>query len=155
MQTEHLDVLTDTFCDVLETAAFVFGDVVPHDDRWSGGESLAVSMSFAGPSFGHVTLVLPNELAIELVANVLGVEEDAPEVSELLDDGIAELLNVTCNHFLSRWVGGSETFEVGIPSVSRLAGDAGPTGGAQQPEVCLLVGDHPVRLRAEVFTGQA
>lgn len=127
-----VQTVSDVFCEVLEAFAFMFADPLPADAAEVGGdEALRVTMTFAGPSGGTMTLVAPEPLCRSLAANALGIDDEDAIPDEAKADSLKELLNITCGNVLTKTFGTSPVFNLSIPEVAeadpevwrRLMGD--------------------------------
>ncbi len=104
---------------VLEKQAFLFTEpeepeIFPDPDT----EYFCAEMSFSGHTTGELILVVPQKIAIELAANILGEDIDDPDLPTKSLDALKELLNVACGHILSTYAGEQVVFSLSIPKVT-------------------------------------
>ncbi|MCX8118306.1 MAG: chemotaxis protein CheX [Desulfobacterota bacterium] len=107
---------------------------------WIGAE-----IGFEGRLSGQMAFFVPAELARTMVANFLGLEEEAPTPSQALDV-VGELCNMVCGNLFSKldrkgvWVlTPPKAWECSEPTLPRDKGDAGIS-------LPLLVEGYPVKL---------
>jgi CheY-specific phosphatase CheX len=148
MQTEHMELLSGVFCEVLEKMAFMFGERVEKEDLPQiAAEYVQVKMTFTGPLRGGLALAVPSDMRAEFAANVLGMEPDDEFVEKRASDALKEVLNVTCGHMLTTLVGEEPVFDLSIPTLSSI-NKVECSALLSEPEtLCFLVDDHPVLLR--------
>jgi CheY-specific phosphatase CheX len=128
MSPSHDDVLKEVFTEVAERLAFVFASEVDEDHASAGTAAhLEATMTFSGPTEGRLRLVVPRDLAREMAANILGLDDDDTAVESRTYDALGEVLNVTCGHLLTRLHGEEPVFEMTVPQVRTLE-----PGGWQQ-----------------------
>ncbi len=144
-------MLTEVFCDVIESLAFMFGDAAENGELpASQGDCVLASMTFSGPISGRLELAVPGEMRPEIAANVLGVDPDDELVLMGADDALKELLNVVCGQVLTRMAGDEPVFDLSVPEVSDLEASAW-AAMAQTPGVAkVLIDENPVLLRLTI-----
>ena len=115
------EVLTDVVMGVLEDLAMVFADEFDPDDieAAASGQTLEVSVDFRGPKCGSLHLLVSDELPVEIAANVLGLDEDDPDIESMLDDALKELANVTIGQCLTAMEGVEAVFDLSPPRLER------------------------------------
>jgi Chemotaxis phosphatase CheX len=122
MATNHEETLGEVLCEVFESFAFMFGDVVEPDEMPDvAGDCVRASMEFTGQMTGALTLALPCSMCPEIAANVLGVSPNDEAVMEKAADALKELLNITCGHVLTSIAGEEPVFDLSVPEVSLMA----------------------------------
>jgi len=103
---------------ILEQQAFLFADPLPEGGfKAGGGEYLAASLVFEGPSRGGALAAVPESLARELAANLLGAEPGDETAAEHAADALGEFLNVACGHLLTTLFGTGPVFNLGAPRI--------------------------------------
>ena len=115
-------VIGEVFESVLQNLAFMFVESV-EKETLQNMESpqdipekfIKASMAFTGPKNGWVNLMVPEELAKELAANIIGKELDKNISQKHLQDALKEVLNVTCGNLLSAVVGHQPVFDAASP----------------------------------------
>ena len=111
-------VTSQVFTQVLESLAMMFADQVENDELpQQGGECIAVSIEFVGPSSGALCLMASQQAAEEVAANVLGLDVGDPEVESSAHDALGELLNVTVGQLLTAIAGDEPVFDLTAPVV--------------------------------------
>ncbi|MHC4870622.1 MAG: chemotaxis protein CheX [Planctomycetota bacterium] len=78
---------------------------------WS---KLAINSPFAG----SITLVAPRQLLLSLTEDMFGIDKDEL-TDEMINDGLAEILNTLTGRIMAVVVQQEETFELGIPEGGR------------------------------------
>jgi hypothetical protein len=140
----------------LEEAAFVFvEDVAPGDAPWGGELLLEACIPFTGPTPGDLALSVSRDHAIELAANLLGVDPEAPEADGAASDALGELANILCGVLLERWFPGDKRYGMGTPLVRRIDATAYGARAAAAALFQTLVTDEGRRIDAAVFPPSA
>src|SRR5262245_4380095 len=89
------------FCEVLEKQAFLFADPVDAGSFDAGdGGFIAVDLAFSGDAKGSFTLALPERMAGELAANIMGLDSGDPDAEAASRDACKEFLNVAAGNIL-------------------------------------------------------
>lgn len=115
------ELVTETFCNILEMFAFIFADPVEVETVTDAPEDArAVRMTFSGDRTGTLEMAVPAELCGELAANVLGVEPDDPACIEKGADALQELLNVLCGQLLTAVAGEDVVCDLSQPKTELL-----------------------------------
>ena len=123
LQHDQSEALTEVFCSVLETLAFMFGDQVEKDELPpESDENLAVKIRFKGPNAGELTLIAPADICLELAANILGVDDSSELADAKAHDALKELVNVTCGQLLTTIFGEEPVFDLTVPEVQPIDG---------------------------------
>lgn len=124
MANKHSELISEVFCSVLETQAFMFGEPVDLEDLPPrAGEYIKAQMGFAGPLKGTLALAMPEAMCTEVAANVLGLDLDDDEAADSAQDALQELLNVVCGQVLTELAGEEPVFDLTVPEVTAV-GDA-------------------------------
>lgn len=101
--------------DVLGDLAFLVTDDEPPqpstDAVW-----MECRISYAGPGSGELHCWCPRDFAVQLAANLLGVEPDNPLVQSGIHDALCEFMNVVCGQFVTARHGTSPVFNLSIPT---------------------------------------
>jgi chemotaxis protein CheX len=149
MTSEQLEKLADVFRNILETQAFMFGELVaPADLPAAKGEFLEARMTFAGPTSGSVLLATTRPACVELAANTLGIEPDAAAAAQA-EDALKELLNITCGSSLTEIAGTKPVFDLSVPEVRSIASDRWQALKAEKDALAFNVDEFPVLLKME------
>ena len=116
MQNEVQDQVCSTFMEVVEKLTFMFGEVVPKEEVHSPGTKFTLaSMSFNGDVKGLLSVAVPTDMTAEIAANILGLEPEDIESEEMMNDALAEMLNVVCGHVIMALVGTGANFKLDSP----------------------------------------
>ena len=139
------------FSDVMEQMAFMFAEAAEEEEAPSMGDTGLVQavMGFEGPFHGTLELVVPRAICEELAANVLGLEPDDEMVTHAPFDALKELLNITCGNLLTALAGETPVFDLTIPEVKQLEGNAWNALRTRPGAVYCLVDSYPVLLHLE------
>ena len=93
------EILARTLGQVLEEAAFVFGEATD-DPPPLCGPVLQARLAYDGDHQGELVLAAPHELAATLAANLLGEEEGGAAMTGDDADAVGELLNMIAGSLL-------------------------------------------------------
>jgi len=120
MSQVHLTAgpLADVTRSVLGDAAFLFCDEVPEGAAPTEGKYAEARISFVAPTSGSIVLRVPWNIALEAAANLLGSEQDDPEVEADALSAVGELLNMISGSALSAWFGPNTQWTLGVPATS-------------------------------------
>lgn len=134
--------LTAVLSDVLGNLAFMIGEEGPADlsagTVWLQGE-----VQYRGPVEGALRCWCTRALAIQLAANLLGVEPEAGEAQLSAEDALGEFLNVLGGQLVTARYGSEPVFALSIPTVRECV-DAPPPSGHAAGEMCRwFVGGEP------------
>jgi chemotaxis protein CheY-P-specific phosphatase CheC len=108
-------ILFETSKKVFEDAAFALVDS-PDEAASEPSPLSVVCVDFCGPFSGRMALQAPETLSRAVAANMLGIEEDDPEVAGKTEDALGELLNMICGNFLPAVAGAEPEFKIGAPA---------------------------------------
>jgi hypothetical protein len=101
--------------DVLSSLAFMVVDdepcAAPADTAWYSG-----AIAYRGPFSGTVRCWCTQTFALELAANLLGLEPGDPQAQPAALDAVREFLNVLCGQLVTRWYGTEAEFDIGLPT---------------------------------------
>lgn len=113
---------------ILEDAAFLLIDPTDDFDGWAE-EVVEARIAFSGPLVGTVRLVACRRLAVEIAANMLGIDELEPDAQA--SDGLAlgELVNIVAGAMVARLCGTRVACDLGLPNVATAGGASWPRPG--------------------------
>ncbi len=146
-QTLKAEPLAAVARSVLADAAFLFCDDVPDDLGPSEGQLAEATITFDAPTPGRITLRLPWHVALEAAANLLGSDQDDPEVEESALAAVGELLNMISGSALKAWFGAETVWSLGMPVTSARAGRL-PSAEPRGEVVGFVVDDARIELEA-------
>ena len=110
------EAVTEVLLDALETSTMVFAEAVEPDElAVPGPTALQITMQFKGPGQGTLNVVTSKDMARELTANTLGLDEDDPEVEESFCDALGELCNVLLGVLLGELTEETAVFDLSAP----------------------------------------
>jgi hypothetical protein len=122
MNTAQQQTVTEEFCRVMTTMAFMFPEPLEKTDIPTlCGVWHLVSMSFDGPLKGTLKMALPEQLCTQICANVIGLDLDNDKAIARAKDAALEVLNVTCGRILIGLAGKEPIFNLSVPTISAPA----------------------------------
>lgn len=102
--------------DVLGDLAFMVTDgepvTLPTGMVWLQGE-----VQYFGPEKGCLQCCCTRDFAVQLAANLLGIEAEEGEAQVAAEDAIREFMNVLCGQLVTTWYGAEAVFNLSIPTV--------------------------------------
>ena len=99
----------------LEQLAYMFTSPSENNDMLTPDATVA-SVPFSGPFSGRLTMKIDSLPVLELVANMLGIDENEID-SEQKTDAIKETLNILCGNLLPQIAGNQEIFNIKTPRI--------------------------------------
>ncbi len=133
----------------LEDAAFLFAEPVEEPPPF-GPEVLEARLSWSGPGAPELRLATSPELAAELAANLLGVE-DAPDAGP---DALGELLNMAAGAIVAAIFGPRDARRRLLPSVARVDAGTHDRGIADALVAVALVDEEGRRIDVALVRGR-
>jgi len=154
MDPGHNASAARVFADVLAEFAFLFGDAVPAVElpRLQGKGYLAC-LPITGDAEGSLAIGMPEELALRIAANTLGMEPSDPEVSRKAPDAIREIASVMGGHLVSALSASAGALELSPPAVFPLEIADWERLRADPATQCFAVDEHPALLRVDLAPG--
>ncbi len=147
MPPEYTQELDEVFTSVLESMAFMFADFTPKEEMpESAATPLEVIINFKGDNQGTMTLIAPEDMCIELVENILGMDPDILNEAERFD-ALGELVNVTCGQMLTAVLGDEPVYDLTPPVVTRVGQDQWARMLQYEHSAGFMVDEHPVLLK--------
>lgn len=147
-------VIGEVFESVLQNLAFMFVEAVEKETlqntdspRELPEKFVKSSMAFSGPTSGRVNLMVPDELAKELAANIIGKELDKNISQKHLQDALKEVLNVTCGNLLSAVIGTKQVFDAAPPTLSEHDAAGWSAFLAEPDSIPFMIEDWPALLQ--------
>ena len=129
---------------VFEQMAFMFAD--PADPMPIDGRALRVQMRFSGTRNGQLLMAVPETMACELAANLLGTDPGSPEALGQATDALGEMLNVLCGHVVTLLAGPDATTELTAPTIVNGTPEDWTAWCADPVTVSMSMDGHPVLL---------
>ncbi|MCL2220539.1 MAG: chemotaxis protein CheX [Chitinispirillia bacterium] len=108
---QKFEELAFFFCESQDAAAFDYNKVK---------DAHKASMLFTGPKNGKFEMAAGEKLCLLLASNMLGIEPDDGQASELADDALKESLNVICGNFLTEAYGEEAVFSLTAPVIGAI-----------------------------------
>lgn len=134
IQPEHAPTATHPLAalvdEILAELAFLVSDdhaaASPETAAWLRGEIDARTHPHASDSHsrGRMVCWCSAALAVQLAANMLGINSTDPNAIAAAPDALGELLSVFCDQFLTARFGPDLDFELGVPRLAQCV--AGP-----------------------------
>lgn len=119
MNQDHANILTESAMEVLEMIAYLCPLPVTEETGSNGldskGKSNCIGITFQGPVSGKLFITLPDLLSRIIAANMLGIDENDPELQQKSIDATKELLNIICGNVLPKLYGEKVLFRLGSP----------------------------------------
>jgi hypothetical protein len=144
---EHIEILTEVACRILEDQVFMFGDVCEKKDFACDADPYVMaSVDFDGPSCGTYFWIASQQFGIELAANMLGEDSDNLTAISGSDDALKELSNVICCQFLTSVHGTEPIFALSSPISQRLDAAKWSSYIKDRGSIGIVVDEHPVLL---------
>ena len=122
MSSNYKADLSEAFCGVIESVAFMFAEPVLNEDLGpADSDCLRATMSFDGSArSGTISIAAPLNLCVDLATNILGLDPGADVGTTEASDALCELANVVCGRFLTNVAGDEPVFNLSIPEMSQL-----------------------------------
>lgn len=153
MHNDLEEMISSVFINIIETMAFMFGEVVAKDDLpESADDYFLASMGFSGERSGTVSLVVPSEMCDEISANILGLDPGDERVRSNPCDALNEVLNVTCGRILTELAGTAPIFDLTVPELKKLDRAGYESVLEETGIICFIVDEYPVILMFESST---
>ena len=144
--------LKQAISNVLELMFFVSVQILEDEkpsegNPFNGQACIGATLAFTGPLSGSYYLLIPQEMAREITANFLGLEEE--EVSgDQEQDTVKEALNMIGGHMFSL-TEEPDNFKLGIPAIiPQPEADSGVYSGGKQNTIFMEAG--PYRMFAGI-----
>lgn len=102
--------------DVLGELAFMVSDDGPSAAP-SGGPWLEAEIQYRGPVTGTLRCWCVRAFAVQLTANLLGIEAQDADADAEAEDALREFMNVLCGQLVTAWHGKEAVFNLSIPAV--------------------------------------
>ncbi len=119
------DELTQAVSQMLEETAFLF---VEEPDvtvsSWEDENVLDAKIRFHGPNSGFIDLAVDEQFAVELAANLLGIDPLSDQASRTAKDAFGELVNILCGVLLEKWFPDDSAYGMDVPNVRSLPAEA-------------------------------
>ncbi|MGC3998681.1 MAG: chemotaxis protein CheX [Anaeromyxobacter sp.] len=109
------DLLTDILGSILQDTAFIFAEPSDEPEGWTP-PVLVARIAFESTRGGTLRLATSMPAAVEIAANMLGLDMADAEAEEYGRAAVSELLNVIGGSFLTRYFGTEVPSQLGLPS---------------------------------------
>jgi len=127
---------------IFEEAAFAIVDPCEDDSPQLSEPSKAAHVEFNGTFSGRLAILATERTAQIAAANMLGLEEDDPDVNGKAADALGEILNMICGNFLPAVAGSDAEFQIDAPTELNAAAfpellDSGASMNSVVAEFCV------------------
>jgi len=95
------EVLHTVVRQILEDATFVFAEPAEDLPEWMD-DVLEAEVTFAGPNTGRLLIAMSPDLAINLAANLLGIDADDPDAVTRGLGASGEIANMICGALMEK-----------------------------------------------------
>lgn len=100
VQHAHIDAVIGP---VLETFAFVFPEPVEASQAAEpDGDLMCATITFSGATSGTMAVCAPQDLCVELAANILGIDAEDADARMRGADTLGEVANIAAGHIATR-----------------------------------------------------
>jgi len=122
MSENYTEILYQVLEESLENLAFMFAESIDTNEvAMTDTECTKVSMKFTGDLYnGSLIMIVPSNIASELAANILGIDDSSDDAMDLGDDSLKEVLNVICGRVLTEISGTEPLFDLSIPELETI-----------------------------------
>lgn len=114
-------------------------DSMPTAPEWLEG-----TMSYRGPMQGSLNCWCTRPFALELAANLLGVDPSDGNAVVETQDALREFMNVLCGNLMTERYGAEAVFDLSIPDVQETLSSPVLSGVAQHDRCLVVVDDAPL-----------
>lgn len=149
MYNEKTGKSVDILCTVFEMTAFMFGEPVEKEELAEQNPPeapLKAEIAFSGKLNGSLTMMVTEDMCVEIASSMLGLEEDDPAAIEKSQDALKEVLNMTCGNLTTELAGDTEVENLTIPMIYQTTADEWTALLDHSNTGTLLVEDFPVLL---------
>lgn len=119
MDHSQQEVLHTVVRQILEDATFVFAEPAEELPEWID-DVLEAEVTFAGPSSGRLLIAMSPDLAVNLAANLLGIDSDDPDAVKRGHGAGGEIANMICGALMEKLFGAEAICRLGIPQVATV-----------------------------------
>jgi hypothetical protein len=134
--TAALQDLKTVVTDVLGDLAFMVMDDAPAEFP-TGTVWIQAEIGYEGATRGTLRCWCTREFAIQLAANLLGIEADDGEALVSAEDAACEFMNVLCGQLVTIWYGTEDVYNLKIPKAHECL-EAPQAIDAQADAACQL-----------------
>lgn len=113
------ELLADVLGTVLQDSAFIFAEPVEEVPEWPS-PIYSAELAFESVRGGVLRLSTPPRGAVEVAANMLGIDPADPEAESQSRSALAEVLNVVGGAFVTRFFGTKVPSQLGLPHTEVL-----------------------------------
>ncbi|MGD8453195.1 MAG: chemotaxis protein CheX [Phycisphaerae bacterium] len=139
--------------DVLGNMAFMVSDEEPTDFP-PGAVWVECTIRYNGPPHGRLSCWCTRDFAIQLAANLLGIEPDEGDALVGAEDAVREFMNVLCGQVVTTWHGSAGVFSLSIPAVRECLDLPETPEGGDRKRCALSISGEPFYCTYEPIEGE-
>jgi hypothetical protein len=144
---EQQEFLIHIFETILEQFAFMFCELFPKSEiEYYTQRLLKTSLDFSNGVSGNITLLVPENVSLEMTNNVLGTEPDQQDSLEYTQDTLNELVNIFAGHVFTEFFRDEKKILFGIPESSYTKIDEWNRLQQDENSIGLIIDEEPVLL---------
>jgi hypothetical protein len=113
------ELLADVLGTVLQDSAFMFAEPTEEPEAWAP-PVFSAELAFESVRGGVLRITTPPRGAVEIAANMLGVDPGDPEAETQASSALGEVLNVVGGAFVTRFFGTKVPSQLGLPHAEIL-----------------------------------
>jgi hypothetical protein len=141
------ELLAEVLGSVLQDSAFMFAEPTDEPEGWAL-PVYSAELAFESVRGGLLRLTAPPRGAVEIAANMLGVDPTDPEAEVQARSALAEVLNVVGGAFVTRYFGTKVPSQLGLPHTEVL--EAPPSQRRTCAAILRLESGDPVMLELDL-----
>ncbi len=119
MKIDLFSIMIESILEVIETVAFLVAIPVEEvDDEAGQADCISIKIDYTGFINGSMYIKAPYAFTPVLAANMLGIEEDDPNIMKKGEDAYKEVLNIICGNTLPKVFGKEPVFKLSMPQIA-------------------------------------
>ncbi len=120
-QHQKTATLTAIFSEVLANLAFMFSEDEEGATPSAGDVWLETEIGYHGPQSGTLRFWCTREFAVQLAANLLGIDPNDEDADTKSTDAVKEFMNIVCGQLITAIHGTEAVFDLTIPRLAELS----------------------------------
>jgi CheY-specific phosphatase CheX len=126
LSPETIEAVQEAVAETMESIAFMEAIPMEEDPAEMQADDLLGSwIEVKHPIQAGLTLLVPQELAMEITRSIYGVDEEVVFSEAEARDTLAELVNIVAGRLMSKITPSDLTFELGLPERCDIPPEAG------------------------------